>query len=105
MAFENAGTIKEGDELPKPFNDLLTATFQGRKDQREAQQKNVAESQSAAAVIKHTSSSSNKRETTPIKTFEAHLKEREAMMNWLHQLIEFPGMPVGRVTKFKTELM
>jgi hypothetical protein len=100
MAFESSGIIKEGDELPKPINDLLTASFQGGKDQREAQQKKLL------TVIKHTPSSSKKLlETKPIKTFEAHLEEREAMMNRLHQLIDFPGIPPTRVADFKQELL
>ncbi len=105
MSFESAGCTKEGDdELPKPLNDLLISTFQGRKDQRASEaQKKVAES--AAAVIKHTPSSSRKPETTPIKTFEAHLKEREAMKNRLSELINFPGMPPSRVEEFKAELL
>jgi hypothetical protein len=41
MAVEDSCTLKEGDEVPRPISTLLTAQFEGRKVQREMQQKKL----------------------------------------------------------------
>jgi len=100
MALEDSSTLAKVDELPGPISDLLTERFEGRKVQRELHQKKAT----SETVSGH--ASSRKADThTPIKTFEAHLKERDAMMTRLNQLINFPGMSSAKVEGFRKELL
>lgn len=101
MALEDSSTLAEVEELPKPINDLLTERFEGRKVQRELHQKKAT----SETVSGHASSSRKADTHTPIKTFEAHLKERDAMINRLNQLISFPGMCPVKVEGFRKELL
>ena len=104
MAVEDHCPLRDDDEVPRAISDLLTSQFEGRKVQREMLQKRVT-SETASAAVPPTSSSRKVDTHTPIKTFEAHLKEREAMMTRLNQLIDFPGMTPAKVEGYRKELL
>jgi hypothetical protein len=103
----SAAQVGDSQDLPNPLNDLLTAQFQGRKEQREKKmtsedvQKDAKSSSNAPLLPSSLKKGSEKK----IKTFEAHLKERDAQMNRLHQLIDFPGLDPEAVKGFKQELL
>lgn len=97
-----------GPSLPAPISDLLTNTFQGRKDQRDAHQRKALAASKPADFLSPPSKVATMKKVNEVKQFEAHLKEREAKMTRLDQLLAhegFSGVQRARFQQEKMELM
>ena len=101
-------TVSTGPVLPAPINDLLTHQFQGRKEQREAQQRKALLASSKPCGLDFLSPPPKivtMQKANELKQFEAHLKERDAKMARLDQLLAHDGFSAVQKQNFKQEKM